>query len=193
MLCKAFDLSRITKKDAIFDEVKLDWMNGAYIRELTAQQWAHLARPWIEKAGATPEFFALDAWAEKTFALIGQRLVRFEEIPDKLAFMFWGNTLKALDDASFKKVLAKADSRAKDVLVACEAILADTSIPWECNAMQDAVKQLCDTMQLKPKAVFQPLRVAIAGNMVSPPLFESMELMKREDCVARVHYVASLL
>lgn len=193
VLCKAFDLARITKKDAIFDEVKLDWMNGAYIRELSTQQWAQRARPWIEKAGAAPEFFALDAWAEKTFALIGQRLVRFEEIPDKLAFMFWGSTLKELDDASFKKVLAKADSRAKDVLVACEAILADTSIPWECNPMQDAVKQLCDTMQLKPKAVFQPLRVAIAGNMVSPPLFESMELMKREDCVARVHYVASLL
>ncbi len=57
------------------------------------------------------------------------------------------------------------------------------------KSLQEKVRGLCDTLDLKPKMVFQPVRVAVCGNMVSPPLFESFELMERADVVARIDSV----
>ena len=72
------------------------------------------------------------------------------------------------------------------MLEATRAILADESIPWECEPLQERVRALTDELDLKAKFVFQPIRVAVCGNMVSPPLFESIELLPREDILARI-------
>ncbi|MDY4987789.1 MAG: glutamate--tRNA ligase family protein, partial [Eggerthellaceae bacterium] len=185
VLAREFSLDRITKKDAVFDETKLDWMNGQYIKDMGADAWVQAARPWLVEAGATEEDIdARPEWYAKLYPLVAERLVRMDEIPGKLAYMFWGPKVE-LDEKSVAKVLQKEGARAEEALRAARQIIADESIPWECDPLQDAVRALTETLDMKAKFLFQPIRVAVCGNMVSPPLFESIELLTREDVLAR--------
>ncbi|MGI6591518.1 MAG: glutamate--tRNA ligase [Eggerthellaceae bacterium] len=186
VLCSRFSLDRITKKDAVFDEKKLDWMNGVYIRNMTAEEWVDASRDWLVKAGADPADIEMrPEWYAKLYPLIAERLNRLDEIPEKLSYMFWGPEVK-LDEKSVRKVLHKEGARADEVLRAARAIIADESIEWACEPLQDTVRGLVDSFGMKAKFIFQPIRVAVCGNMVSPPLFESIELLPREDVVARI-------
>ena len=75
----------------------------------------------------------------------------------------------------------------------CRSVLADEGVGWEAEALQEACKAKGEAAELKPKLLFQPMRVAIAGNMVSPPLFESIELMDRSDVLARIDGVVDVV
>ena len=189
VLCKEFSLERVTKKDAIFDETKLAWMNGVYIREMGAQAWVHASKKWLVEAGANEQDIeARPEYYEKMYALVGERITRLDESAEKLRYLFWGPQL-VLDEASVQKSLLKEGCRADEALKAAREVIADESIPWECEALQDACRALCEPLEMKAKFLFAPIRVAVTGNMVSPPLFESIELMKREDVLARIDYV----
>ena len=217
VLCREFSLDRITRKDAIFDEQKLDWMNAQYIKEMGASAWAEASRAWLyrahaagsavsetaiapatedapiaeieltdgQRAAARDDFEARRGFYEAMYPLIAEREQRLTECADKLAYMFWGPNVQ-LDEKSVQKVLLKEDKKPREVLEATRAILADESIPWECEPLQERVRALTDELDLKAKFVFQPIRVAVCGNMVSPPLFESIELLPREDILARI-------
>lgn len=190
-LCREFSLDRITKKDAVFDETKLDWMNGQYIKEMGADAWAQASRPWLVQSGADEaDIDARPEWYAKLYPLVAERLQRLDEVPDKLAYMFWGGRVE-LDEKSVTKILTKEGARADEVLRAVRDILADESIPWECEPLQERVRTLTETLDMKAKGVFQPVRVAVCGNMVSPPLFESIELLPREDILARIDQTLS--
>ena len=228
VLAREFSLDRITKKDAIFDETKLDWMNGVYIREMDAESWFDLSRTWLVEAVAqgrcvpaganvvpTPQpadpnapvpepiqvtdaareeaAAFVDANSElfqKVFPQVRERLNRLDEVVDKIAFMFWGANCR-LDQKSVSKQLQKESSRAAEVLAAVCELFEDESIPWECDAVQDACKELCERMEMKPRAFFGNIRVAVCGSTVSPPLFELLELMDRTEVVARIKAVVS--
>lgn len=192
VLCKEFSLERITRKDAIFDETKLDWMNGEYIKAMGAKAWVYAVSPFLIEAGlATKEAIKEnEEWFEKLYPLVAERMKRLTEAPEKLAFIFDGPTVK-LDEKSVQKNLLKEGCRADEVLRKVRAILADESIPWQCDPLQDTCRELVDTLGLKAKLIFQPIRVAVTGSQVSPPLFESIELMKRSDVVARIDYTLS--
>lgn len=190
-LCREFSLDRITKKDAVFDETKLDWMNGQYIKEMGADAWVQASRPWLAQSGADEaDIDARPEWYAKLYPLVAERLQRLDEVPDKLAYMFWGGRVE-LDEKSVTKILTKEGARADEVLRAVRDILADESIPWECEPLQERVRTLTETLDMKAKGVFQPVRVAVCGNMVSPPLFESIELLPREDILARIDQTLS--
>lgn len=120
--------------------------------------------------------------------LIIERLDRLDQIPGKISFMFWGPNL-ILDEKSKEKVLDKNPEDVKKVLSAAREIFADESIEWSCEALQTKCQELCEKFNMKPRDVFQPIRVAIAGNMVSPPLFECIELMSREDILSRLNFL----
>lgn len=232
-LCREFSLDRITKKDSIFDETKLSWMNGVYIRELNASEWVLKAGPWLAQAHADGARIALDperlkivptpskeeieenkhivrlpgedvdeeAWQSfisdlssneglylSLYEVIIERLNRFDEIPAKLSFFFWEDHV-VLDEKSVQKVLLKDGARADEALDICLSVLEDVDVPYEVDALQDRCKELGEESGLKPKLLFQPLRVAVAGNMVSPPLFESIVLIDRNDVIERVRAV----
>ena len=191
-LCKEFSLERITRKDAIFDETKLDWMNGEYIKAMDAKAWVDAVSPFLIEAGLTTKeaIEENEEWYEKLYPLVAERMKRLTEAPEKLAFIFDGPTVK-LDEKSVQKNLLKEGCRADEVLRKVRAILADESIPWQCDPLQDTCRELVDSLGLKAKLIFQPIRVAVTGSQVSPPLFESIELMKRSDVVARIDYTLS--
>ena len=191
-LCEKFSLERVTKKDAVFDETKLDWMNGQYIKEMGANAWVQASLPWLQEIGATPE----DVEARPDFylglyPLVAERLTRLDDAAGKLAFMFWGPEVRELDEKSVNKVLKKEGARADEALRACRGVLADEGVAWEAEALQEACRAEGERLELKPKLLFQPLRVAVCGNMVSPPLFESIELLPREDVLARIDKVTA--
>ena len=234
-LCRAFSLDRITKKDAVFDETKLDWMCGVYIREMSCDEWICAARPWLAAARVegqaaasgvhvvpTPtkdelaqaartthvpgEGVEASVWeaaleacdsaaglslARGAYPLVIERLNRLGEIPAKLAFLFWGKNV-VLDEKSLSKVLLKEGARADEALAICRGVLADESNAWDAELLQEACRALGEKAGLKPKNLFQPLRVAVCGNMVSPPLFESIVLMERADVLARIDGVVAL-
>ncbi len=181
-LCENFSLERISKKDCIFDETKLNWMNGVYIREMDVDVWAEMALPWIQVSYADADI----TFAKKVCPLIIERMERFDELPEKLAYFGWGEKVPSFDEKSINKVLLKDGARAQDALNICLDILSDASNNWEAEPLQEKCKAAGEAAELKPKLLFQPLRVAICGNMVSPPLFESIELMERSDVIARI-------
>lgn len=188
-LTKNFSLARITRKDAILDEEKLDWMNGVYIQNMGARAWVDAVAPFFIEAGlCTAEDIQQDhAWFEKLYPLVAERSKRLGEAVEKLSFIFDGPNV-TLDEKSVKKNLLKEGARADEVLREARAILADESIPWECDPLQDTVRSLTEKLDLKAKFVFQPIRVAVTGSQVSPPLFESIELMERSDVLARIDH-----
>lgn len=192
VLCREFSLDRITRKDAIFDETKLDWMNGEYIKSMGAHAWVDAVAPFLIDAGLTTQddIAARHDWYEKLYPLVAERMKRLTEAPEKLSFIFDGPVVH-LDEKSVQKTLLKEGCRAEEVLRAVRDILADESIPWECDPLQDTCRELTEKLDLKAKLVFQPIRVAVTGSQVSPPLFESIELMKRSDVVARLDYTLS--
>ena len=229
-ICSQFSLDRITKKDAIFDETKLSWMNGVYIRELSPVQWVAASEPWLvetvalgksvpaganivptpnpsdpnapqpepvqvtdEALAAARELVASDqVWFERLYPLVGERLTRLDETPEKLAFLFWGANCR-LDQKSVTKVLLKDGARADEAIAACRAVLADETLPWEASVLEEKCREMAEPLSMKLKNLLQPLRVVVCGNMVSPPLFESIELMTRADVLARIDAAVALV
>lgn len=227
VLTSQFSLDRISKKDAVFDEEKLTWLDGVYLREMPVGKWLVEATPWLAFARYQGEqapcgasvHESLDknqqkehlaqtlapwgeipdeqwqgliaqvaddrAWYERIYPLIIERQTTFNELPDKLEYLFWGPNV-VLDEKSVAKVLLKEGARADEALKICRAVLADATIPWEAEPLQEACRAKGEAAEIKPKLLFQPLRVAVCGNQVSPPLFESIELMAREDVLARI-------
>lgn len=178
-----FELTRISKNPAVFDPEKLDWMNLQYLMALAPADYIDAAAPFITGAGlATDEDIAANrAWFEKVVPLINERVHKLTELPEKIAFLF-GETVD-LDEKSVAKVLAKED--AARALTACAEALEGVEA-WAEAPIEEALRAVCEKLELKPKKVFQPLRVAVCGNMVSPPLFGSVELLGRERTLARI-------
>lgn len=206
-LCREFSLDRVTKKDAVFDETKLEWMNGQYIKGMEPKSWVRAATPWLLRThagvsaegelteaqvrAAADDMAAHPAWYASLFPLVAERLTRLDEIPAKLGFLFWGPEVRELDEKSVSKVLKKEGARADEALAACRAVLADESRAWQAAELEEACRALAEPLDMKLKLVLQPLRVAVCGNMVSPPLFESIELMPRADVLARIDAVTA--
>ena len=228
VICSEFSLDRITKKDAIFDETKLSWMNGQYIQKMGAKAWVELSRPWLARAFSegypymysaiipTPDpnapaddepveplneeqlaafeddYNSHPGFYEALYPLVAERETSLADCEAKLAYMFWGPCVW-LDEKSVNKILRKEGARADEALAACRAILADEANPWAAAVLEEKCRALAEPMGMKLKNLLQPLRVAVCGNMVSPPLFESIELLKRSDVLARIDTTVKLV
>ena len=182
----------MTKKDAVFDETKLDWMNGQYIKGMGADAWVQASLPWLMRAhariaadGELEEDARAAAAADiqrrperyaRLYPLVAERLSRLDEIPDKLGFLFWGPNV-LLDEKSVAKVLAKEGARADEALAACRAVLADEGRPWEAEPLQEACRALCEPSRHEAEGAVPALARGRERHMVSPPLFESIELL----------------
>jgi glutamyl-tRNA synthetase len=181
-LTENFDFSRVSSNPAIFDVEKLEWMNGVYLRELTSDRFVDHMLPWLEAAELiTPEqAFERRPWLLELAPLISERVKRLDEIVPMVRFLF---TRPEIEPAAREKVLDKAGARSG--LEAAHQTLADL-VSWQAGAIEDVLRAVPEATGLKPSAVFQAVRVAVAGTTVSPPLFESLALLGREETLARV-------
>lgn len=182
VLKREFSLERVSKNPAIFDFDKLEWMNGAYIRELAPEALAARLFPFVRAAGLAPEgdLEARPGWYRALAPLVAERLKRLTDAVPMVRFLFVDEV--AIEPEAAEKVLttegAAALAAARDSLATLE--------PWDAPTIEAALRALPETLGQKPKQVFAAARVAVTGSMVSPPLFESIELLGRERTLARL-------
>jgi glutamyl-tRNA synthetase len=178
----AFDWAKVNTVGPVFDLKKLDWLNGHYIRSLTPEALADRIAEHNAFTGAwTPDAAQLDVLRRAT-PLVAERLVLLGEALPKLEFLF-------TPDAD---VVVTPDARASlpdgsaDILDAAGAALARVTT-WDTASIEAALRSaLLDGLGLKPKVAFAPVRVAVTGSRVSPPLFESLELLGPDASLARI-------
>ncbi len=181
---EAFDWSKVSTGGPIFDLTKLNWLNGHYIRSMTADQLAarivdHLV--WAGVWPADPDPAQVDLLTRAT-PLIQERLVTLSEALPKLEFLFTADD----DLVMHEDALATLNEDAPRVLEAARVAIAAVE-PFDDASVQAALRSaLVEGLGLKPKFAFGPVRVAVSGAKVSPPLFESIVLLGRESTIARI-------
>ena len=186
-----FDLARVNKNAAQFDLRKLEAINGDKIRALDPAEFAARITPFLHRAGlvADPPTVAQDRLVRAAAPLIQTRISRLTEAAGLLGFLLVGEADFTVDPDDAAKVLTADSGR---VLKAAEAALAGTE-PWAADAIEAGLKHaLLDELGLKPRVAFAPVRVAVTGRRISPPLYESVELLGRERALARLAHVIGL-
>ena len=187
VLASKFSLERISKNPATFDPKKLDWVNAEYINAMTDADFAdQIMLPELHEAGLLAGGTELDeAWVDKLAAIVKPRTKMPADAATVAAPVFATAETLEYDEKSVNKGLAKEGmgSVLDAARAALEALPEDS---WTAEAIDSALEPLPDALDLKKRVVFQAVRVAVCGNMVSPPLGETMELIGRADCIARI-------
>jgi len=169
-LVERFSLERVGSSPAVFDYAKLDWMNGVYLRAMSPEEFADALVQYLREQGYD--------WPEervrRAAPLVQEKITRLGEFASFAGFLF-GDVQPdpALLDGS-GPVLAAA----RETLAAVE--------PFEAPAIEVALRVLAERLELPPRKAFQPIRVAVTGSKVSPGLFESLELLGRDEALARL-------
>jgi glutamyl-tRNA synthetase len=194
-LVAAFDGTRISANPARFDLKKCEAINAVHLRQLAPEDLAKRILPFLAEAdllsGNAPEgHLATDAEWEVLLAaipLIQERMVVLSDAIGMVGFIFAYESQFTIDPADAEKVLTP---EAKPVLEA--AIAALEPLPtWSTAAIDEALRTaLIEGLGLRPKVAFTALRVAVTGRRVSPPLFESMELLGRDRTLTRLRAAA---
>jgi glutamyl-tRNA synthetase len=180
-----FDLTRVSKNAAQFDAVKLEAINGDKIRALEPADFVARITPFLQGAGLVgdPVTEQEARLIEAGAPLVQPRISRLTEAVGMLAFLFTVEAEFVVDPGDAERVLTPD---AEPVLKAAEAALADVT-PWTAEAIKEALHEaLVEGLELRPRQAFAPVRVAVTGRRVSPPLYESIELLGRDRSAARL-------
>ena len=181
-MIERFDLDTVSKNPAIFDTDKLEWMNGVYIRELDPGEFIDAVLPSIEANLDRPltlgDRVRLDAIAPH----VQERTKLLTEAADQVRFLLVDEV--AFDEASWKKVMTKPE--VADVLDAAIGRLSVLDV-WDVPSIEETLRAMIADLEIGAGKGFQPIRVAISGSMVSPPLFESLEALGREASLDRLN------
>ena len=187
VLAREFSLERISKNPATFDPKKLDWMNAEYINAMDDSTFVDtILLPQLEQAGC-PAVRAshTDAWWNLLASIVRPRTKMPADAVSVSAPVFATAKTLAYDEKSVSKGLAKEGMGT--VLDAARVALGTLPADeWNAAAIDAALEPLPDSLDMKKRLVFQAIRVAECGNMVSPPLGETMQLIGRDDCLARI-------
>ena len=184
----AFDLADVSKNPAVFDRDKLDWLNGEYIRALPEPEFVERVRPHIV-AGLGRDLDPSE-WErfEAMAPLVQERTKFFPEAADQVRFLFTDDL--SYDDSSWEKVMAKEG--VSDVLRAARGKL-DSLDSFDHEAVEGALRSMLEELEIGARKGFQPIRVAVSGSQVSPPLFESVAALGRERTLSRLDAAISRL
>ena len=181
----AFDITRVSANTARFDLKKAEAINAAHLRALPADEFARRVIPYLRAEGVVSDELTPEQQEMLTVAapLVQERSVVLTDAARMLRFLFVDGADFTLDEDAAAKNLG-AD--AAPILEA--AIKGLDALPeWTAAGIEDSLKAtLVDGLGLKPRKAFAPIRVAISGRTVSPPLYESMELLGKERSLARL-------
>lgn len=185
----AFDIEDVNPNPARFDQKKAESINADHIRMLSAEDFAARIVPYLQAAGvvADPVTGEQAAMIAAAAPLVQERVQLLGDVPGMLGFLF-ADAVEIEDDAR-----ATLPDNAAEVLAASIAALEPLA-EFSASAIQEALSQaLVEQMELKPRVAFGPPRVAVTGRRVSPPLFESMELLGKDRSLARLRALAASL
>jgi len=184
-LAAAFSLDRVSPNPARFDLKKCTAINGDWIRALDPDDLIERIIPYLIRAGVLHEPVSQQARQvlEAAVPLVRERMETLGQAAGMLGFLLVGPGDFAVDPADAQAVL---DDSGRAVVAASLTALESVG-EWTASEIEAALRAaLIDGMALKPKVAFGPVRVAITGRRVSPPLFESMEVLGRDTSLARL-------
>ena len=165
-LIERFSLDRVGPSPATFDYEKLDWLNGVHLRGLSADDYAAWLLEWLGEQGIPWPAERVRA----TVPLVQEKIEKFSAYPDFVRFLFE----------------PVAPVKADPGICAAAADVLEALGHWDTSAIEQALRGLTETLGLKPREAFAPIRLAITGSKVAPGLFESIELLGRDEAVARL-------
>ncbi|MDJ0391974.1 glutamate--tRNA ligase [Rhodococcus sp. G-MC3] len=178
----AFDISKVNSNPARFDQKKADAINAEHIRLLASADFAARLRAFLTEQGHLPA--EID---EAQFAiaadLVQTRIVVLSDAWALLKFLYVDDADFEIDPAAGSKNLGADAAPVLDATIATLTALPE----WRTADLEESLKSaLIDGLELKPRKAFAPVRVAVTGSHISPPLYESMELLGRDTTLARL-------
>ena len=181
-----FTLDKITKSSAIFDQEKLLWMNGMYIRELTPEQLAGAMTPFLERDLPKDMLPVDQEYLRQITPLLQERIKSVEESADITGYFF-----RADEEVNTETLVQKGMDR-DSTISALKAALDDLSgtDDFQHEKLEELLTATGEKLELSRRQFFGVLRVAATGRAVSPPLFEMMEVMGKDRIVSRVKNAA---
>ncbi len=171
-LIERFTLDRIGASPATFDYQKLDWMNGMYLRDLQPEEYALDLLRWLREQGIDWP----DERVRATVPLVQEKIEKFSAYPDFVRFLFEPVEPPAGLDVELLRA-------AHDRLATLE--------PWDASLIDESLRALADELGQKPRQAFAPIRLAVTGAKISPGLFESLELLGKEEALKRLSAAAA--
>jgi glutamyl-tRNA synthetase len=187
-MAKAFDVQDVNPNPARFDLKKADAINATHIRALSAEDFANRLIPYLQKGDvlSTPPTPAQLEILGKGAPLIQERITVLGEATAMLGFLFTNSSKITIDEDARKGL----PENAKQIVAAAIAAISALD-DFTTDDLHDLLnKVLVEQMGEKPKNAFGPLRTAISGRRVSPPLFESMEILGKAETLARLELFA---
>jgi glutamyl-tRNA synthetase len=176
-LVRGFDIDRIGNSAATFDYAKLEWMNGVYLRELPPVEHEERLVAHLRETGFTGDEELIRAAAP----LVQEKVATLGQFPEFAGFLF---ERVEPDPAGLEG--------AGPILQAAVAALGEVE-PFTAERIEEALRGLAERLELKPRKAFGPLRLAITGSTISPGLFESIELLGRDETLSRLSAAAARL
>ena len=180
----AFEVTSINPNPARFDVKKAESINGDHVRLLAAEDFLERCIPYLQSASlvSDPVTDSERSTLAEILPYVQERVALLGEVPGMIAFLFTSDEALTIDDDARKTL----GDRSTDVLDAAVAVL-DGLDEWTTASLEDALRgALVEGLEVSPRHAFGPLRVAISGRRVSPPLFESMEVLGRESTLHRL-------
>ena len=180
-----FSWDKVNTTGPVFDVKKLDWLNGHYIRALGAEELTERIVAFHTERGDWDANIDIDV-LRRAVPLVSERMTLLGEALPKLGFLFTDRV--EIEEAA----RASLPGNAAEVLDAGIEVLE--TVPFDAASIQAGLREkLVDGLGIKPKFAFGPLRVGLTGAKVSPPLFESMEILGREETLKRLRALRETL
>jgi glutamyl-tRNA synthetase len=189
-LAANFDVKNVNPNPARFDQKKADAINAAHIRLLGPDDFKNRLVPYLQSAGLVGAELtaAQEAILAEAAPLVQERIVVLSEAAPMLGFLFkTADQIEIEDDA--KAGLPENSAEVANAAIGALEAIADSD--FKTQAIQEALQAaLIEGMELKPRVAFGPIRTAISGRRISPPLFESMEILGKAESLARLKQFA---
>ena len=180
----AFEVTSINPNPARFDVKKAESINGDHLRMLAAEDFRERCVPYLQAATLVSEPISEKdrVVLQEILPHVQERVTLLGEVPGMIAFLFTSDESLTIEDDARKTL----GDRSADVLDAALAVLEGLD-DWTTASLEQALRDaLVEGLEVSPRHAFGPLRVAISGRRVSPPLFESMEVLGRPSTLQRL-------
>jgi glutamyl-tRNA synthetase len=183
-LVEKFSLDRVGSTGAVFDQDKLEWMNGQYLRALPLPERVARVKAHLGETGRVPEASVVgdvDAFLALAVEAVGDRMKTLADVEGYAGFAFRDPVEYAADALAEFARRPEGDRRLEALAACIEAVE-----PFELGRLEEAVRGLAESMGLKAGDLFFPARVALTGRKVAPGIFEVMRLLGKRRTVERL-------
>jgi glutamyl-tRNA synthetase len=173
-LIERFSLDRVVSSPATFDYEKLDWLNGMYLRALAPEEYAGELVRFLGDEGYDWD----ETLIRRAAPIVQEKIERFGQFPDFAGFLF----RDIEPDSALLNGAAPVVSAAREELERVE--------PFAAPEIEAALRALAERLELSPRKAFEPIRIAVTGSKISPGLFESLELLGKDETLRRLSAAA---